>query len=326
IALSTVGGWLACRGAGQLSNRYGKIEDMVLGLEVVLASGQVVATGGYARSATGPDLNQLFVGSEGTFGIITSAELHIHRTPAHRTKSAWGFDSFAAANEAVRRIIQRGARTAVLRVNDKDESARTYDTGDLHLLIAMDEGDPEIVDAAMRVVEQECADAEDLGEGLVNQWLEHRNDVAGLEALTQRHYVVDTMEVSVPWSAVGRAYDEVRAALLNVDGIDIATAHQSHAYSDSACLYFTFAGKPDAARIQETYIAAWDAGTRAALAVGASLSHHHGVGLNRGRFMAEALGEGFEVLQTLKQALDPNGILNPGKLGLGHGFGEVPFP
>ncbi len=111
-----------------------------------------------------------------------------------------------------------------------------------------------------------------------------------------------------------------------VDGISIATAHQSHAYSDSACLYFTFAGKSDPASISSTSTAAWDAGTRAALAVGASLSHHHGVGLNRGRFMAEALGGSFDVLQTLKKALDPNGIMNPGKLGLLHDFGTVPFP
>jgi len=178
----------------------------------------------------------------------------------------------------------------------------------------------------MRIVETECAQAEELGEEIVDKWLIHRNDVAGLEALTQRHYVIDTMEVTAPWSAVGRAYDEVRGALMSVDGIDIATAHQSHAYSDGACLYFTFAGKSDPSRIQQTYVEAWDAGTRAALAVGCSLSHHHGIGLNRSRFVAEALGGGFDVLQTMKHALDPNGIMNPGKLGLKHRFGELHFP
>lgn len=326
IALSTVGGWLACRGAGQLSNRYGKIEDMVLGLEVVLADGSIIETGGHARAAVGPNLTQLFVGSEGTLGVITSAKFRLHKTPSATAKGCWGFSSFVEANEAVRRIMQRGANTAVLRVNDATESERGYGTGDMHLLLAYDEGDELLVEASMDVVAQECTSAADMGDEIVDKWLEHRNDVAGLEALTQRQYVVDTMEVTVPWSAVGRAYKEVRAALTSVDGIRIATAHQSHAYTDGACLYFTFAGKPEPEDIERTYNAAWDAGTRAALGVGASLSHHHGVGLNRGRFMAEALGSGFNLLQRTKDSLDPNGILNPGKLGLRSPFGEVPFP
>ena len=84
-----------------------------------------------------------------------------------------------------------------------------------------------------------------------------------------------------------------------------ATAHLSHSYSDGACLYFTFAATPPADAIESTYVALWDAGTRAVLAHGGSLSHHHGVGLNRARFVAEALGAGFAVLTALKAALDP---------------------
>ena len=82
MALSTVGGWLACRGAGQLSTRYGKIEDIVTGLDVVLADGTTVTTGGAPRAAVGPDLTQLFVGSEGTLGIIVGARLRVHPSPA----------------------------------------------------------------------------------------------------------------------------------------------------------------------------------------------------------------------------------------------------
>src|SRR5262249_30879814 len=81
IDLSTVGGWLACRSAGQLSTRYGKIEDMVLGLDVALADGRLVHTGGAPRAAVGPDLTQLFVGSEGTLGVITGARLRVHPAP-----------------------------------------------------------------------------------------------------------------------------------------------------------------------------------------------------------------------------------------------------
>src|SRR5262249_25927586 len=122
IDLSTVGGWVACRSAGQLSTRYGKIEDMVLGLDVALADGRIVTTGGAPRAAVGPDLSQVFIGSEGTLGVITGARLRVHRAPAHERRAAFGFTSFAAGLDACRSILQRGGRPAVLRLYDAVES------------------------------------------------------------------------------------------------------------------------------------------------------------------------------------------------------------
>jgi alkyldihydroxyacetonephosphate synthase len=113
------------------------------------------------------------------------------------------------------------------------------------------------------------------------------------------------------------------AAIAAVDDTLAASAHQSHAYPDGACLYFTFAGRPDPGDKDDYYRAVWDAGTRAVLARGGALSHHHGVGLNRARFMASALGDAFGALVDIKAALDPKGILNPGKLGLPSRFGEI---
>jgi len=331
VALSTVGGWVACRGAGQLSNRYGKIEDMVVGLDVVLADGTEVTTGGAPRAAVGPDLTQLFVGSEGTLGVITGARLRLHPAPATERHAAYAFPTFGAANEACRRIVQRGLPPAVLRVYDATEADRSYQTGDRAVLLVMDEGDAVVVEASTAVVEQECATAEPLDEALVGRWLSHRNEVSALEALIGKGYVVDTMEITAPWSKVDAVYDATTTALRAVPGVLAASAHQSHAYPDGACLYFTFAGKVDepqggtVARDQ-LYRDLWDAGQRAVLAAGGTLSHHHGVGLNRSRFTAEALGAAHGVLQAAKDALDPNGILNPGKLGLRSPFGEVAWP
>ena len=326
IALSTVGGWLACRGAGQLSTRYGKIEDIVVALEVVLADGTVIHTGGAPRAAAGPDLTQLFVGSEGTLGVITEARLRAHPVPAGRQQGAWGFTSFDDGLDACRRILRRGATPAVLRLYDAAEAARSYDTGDRHVLLVMDEADPALVEATFAVVEAECAAAERLDGGLVDRWWGHRNDVSALEALTRRGYVVDTMEIAGPWSALPRIYARTVDALQSVPGTLAATAHQSHAYVDGACLYFTFAAKPEAEERERYYVAAWDAAQRAVLDEGGALSHHHGVGLNRARFMADALGAAHGVLRSVKDALDPNGILNPGKLGLPDPFGEVAWP
>jgi alkyldihydroxyacetonephosphate synthase len=330
MALSTVGGWLACRSAGQFSTRYGKIEDMVVGLEVALADGRVVRTGGAPRAAVGPDLTQLFVGSEGTLGIVTEAWLRLHPAPAVDRRAAYGFPSFAEGLDACRRVLQRGATPAVLRLYDTVETERNFSVPGHHALLVLDEGDAAVVDAVMAVVAEECSGAARLDDGLVDHWLGHRNDVSALEALTARGIVVDTIEIAARWAALPRLYEEVVAALLAVPHALVASAHQSHAYTDGACLYFTFAGRPPEEEgtpgKEAFYRAAWDAATRAVLAAGGALSHHHGVGLNRARFVADALGPAFDVLVAVKQALDPGGILNPGKLGLPDPFGDVPWP
>jgi alkyldihydroxyacetonephosphate synthase len=326
IALSTVGGWLACRGAGQLSTRYGKIEDIVVGLDVVLADGTHVTTGGAPRAAVGPDLTQLFVGSEGTLGIIVGARLRAHPLPAAEARAAYAFNSFIDGLDAMRAIVQRGATPAVLRLYDSIEADRSYQTGDAHLLLVLDEGDAHIVDATMRVVHEQCAAVDEADVSLVGKWLDHRNDVSALEALISRGFVVDTMEVSGRWGALPEIYERTTAAIRAVEHTLVASAHQSHSYVDGACLYFTFAGRPPEDERERYYRAVWDAGQRAVLDAGGALSHHHGVGLNRARFVAQALGPGMGVLQSVKDTLDPNGILNPGKLGLRSPFGDTPWP
>ncbi len=330
--LSTVGGWLACRGAGQYSTRYGKIEDMVVGLEVVLADGRIVHTEGKGpRAATGPNLTQLFVGSEGTLGVITEARLRIHPLPPAQERRAFGFTSFEAGLEACRKILRRGATPAVLRLYDQAESGRNFEQPATNVLIVLDETDPALLAATLAVVDDECtpaAGAEPLDVALVERWLGHRNDVSALAPLWRAGIVVDTAEISGPWAALPALFEEVVTALTAIDGTLAASAHQSHAYTDGACLYFTFAGRGpegDAAWREQYYRHAWDTVTDATLAHGAAISHHHGIGLNRSRFLARALGSGFDVLHGLKKTFDPVGILNPGKLGLPSPFGSSPW-
>lgn len=326
MTLATVGGWLACRGAGQYSTRYGKIEDIVVGLDVVLADGRTIHTGGQPRQAVGPDLTQLFVGSEGTLGVITGARLQLHPTPPAERRAAFAFDDFGAGLDACRRILRRGATPAVLRLHDVAEAARFGVEGS-HLVLVLDEGDPALIDAVMAVVGEECATGTPLdGDAVVGRWLEHRNDVAALETMITKGYVVDTMEVAGPWATLPAIHRAASDAIGAVPGTLITTCHQSHAYPDGACLYFTFAAKVDPADRERYYLAAWDAGTRAVLDAGGALSHHHGIGLNRARFVADALGPAYDVLAGVKQSLDPNGILNPGKFGFASPFGEVTWP
>jgi alkyldihydroxyacetonephosphate synthase len=320
MALSTVGGWLACRGAGQYSTRYGKIEDIVVGLEVVLADGRRIRTGGDGpRAATGPDFTKLFVGSEGTLGVITEATLRLHPVAAEDRRAAFGFPSFAAGNDACRRILRRGATPAVLRLYDERESRR-YIEG-TNVLLVLDEGDPAVIDAVMAVVNEECADATPLDVDFVAQWLDHRNETSALQEAYRKDIVVDTTEIAARWSALPAIYDEGVAALKGVDGMWVASAHQSHSYTDGACVYFTWAGQPTDGDKDRFYNAAWTAIMGVIEANGGAVSHHHGMGLNRGPWTPNR-----DVLAAVKAALDPNGILNPGKLGLASPFGEVPWP
>jgi alkyldihydroxyacetonephosphate synthase len=327
--LATVGGWVASRGAGQYSTRYGKIEDMVVGLEAVLADGTIIRTGGAPAAAAGPDLTQLLVGSEGTLAVITRVWLRTHPVPMHERCAAYAFGSFHDGAEACRRILQAGATPAVLRLYDAVESQRGQGgDGQQCMLLVLDEGHVELVDATMSIVEHCCTSVGATGQdpALVDAWMSHRNDTSALQGLTRKGFVVDTMEVATPWSRVGALFDEVRAAMMAVPYARAATCHLSHSYPDGACLYFTFAATPPAEQIESTYVAMWDAGQRAALEAGGNLSHHHGIGLNRSRFMADALGAAHDTLIAIKSALDPNGILNPGKLGFPTPFGEVAWP
>lgn len=325
--IATVGGWVACRGAGQYSTRYGKIEQMVVGLEVVLADGTITRTGGFPAGAQGPDLSQLFIGSEGTLGVVTRVWLRAHPLPPAERRSAFAFDTFGGGVDACRRILRRGATPAVLRLYDAAESQRGQGgDGNYCVLLVLDEGDAGLVDATMSIVEQECAGAASLSVDLVEKWMRHRNDTSALQALTRKGFVVDTLEIAAPWAALADIFREVPLAMMAVPHARAATCHLSHSYLDGACLYFTFAATPPPDEVEATYIALWDAGQRAVLAHGGNLSHHHGVGLNRARFVPQALGSALPVLQTLKAALDPMGIMNPGKMGLATSFGTVDWP
>ena len=208
----------------------------------------------------------------------------------------------------------------MLRLYDAPESKRGQGgDGSVCVLLVLDEGDRASVDASMSIVDEECLSTPGCAPRdveLVERWMHHRNDTSALQALTKKGFVVDTMEIAAPWGRLSSIFDATRAAMLAVPHARTATCHLSHSYIDGACLYFTFAANPPAGEVESTYTALWDAGTRAVLAHGGNLSHHHGIGLNRARFMEEALGSGFTVLRALKNSLDPKGILNPGKMGL----------
>ncbi len=214
----------------------------------------------------------------------------------------------------------------MLRLYDSTESTRSFQVDDVSALIVIDEGDPALIDAVMGVVGKECEAAVALDPGLPGRWLDHRNEVPPIESLVRAGIVADTVEIAGSWKALPRIYESAVEALMAVAGTIAASAHQSHAYIDGGCLYFTFAGRPPDgghSGAEAYYRRAFDAVMTATTDAGGAVSHHHGIGLNRARYMRDYLGPAFAVLAATKRALDPRGILNPGKLGLPSSFGEA---
>ncbi len=283
---------------------------------MVLASGDVINVGGNGpRRAVGPDLAQLFVGSEGALGVITEATLVMHPKANFEERAVYRFTDFDEGLRACRSILQRDAHPAVLRLYDDVESERNFSIKGCALVV-LDEGDELLVRATMAIVADECSAATDLGPNAVQTWLDHRNDVSALSPLWQNGFVVDTIEASGSWSVLDSMHRDVTEALRSIPEMLVVSTHQSHAYLDGACLYFTFAGRPTSDSTG-FYREAWNRATEVIITKGADLSHHHGIGRNRARFVAGALASAFPLLDTIKSLLDPHNIMNPGVLGLG---------
>ena len=320
IDLSTVGGWVSTRAAGQYSTRYGSTEDMLLALEVVLADGRVVRTRVGPRSATGPDVRQVFLGAEGTLGVVTEAVMRIVPLPESSVGQAFSFTSMRNGLEAIRLIVRAGWRPPVVRLYDGIETARLFtavSTGDNCALLLLSEG-PTALTAVETVACQTICTANggtDVGTEPVDRWLAERNHVPGFQTFLERGLVLDTIEVAITWDRINDLYREVIGALQQVPGILVASGHSSHSYAQGTNIYFTFVARPEAPEQAEaTYLECWRQAMEATLRCGGTMAHHHGVGRLRLPWMARELGEGLFVLRAIKAALDPNGIMNPGVL------------
>jgi alkyldihydroxyacetonephosphate synthase len=320
IDLSTVGGWISTRAAGQFSTRYGSTEDMLLALDVVLPDGHVLRTRIGPRSATGPDLRNIFLGAEGTLGIVTEATMRIWPLPEDSRGQAFGFASLHDGLEAIRLIMRAGWRPPVVRLYDGIETARLFpdvSTGTNCLLILLSEGPAALTTAEAAACAGLCVaqGGNAVGDAPVQRWMAERNHVPSFESFLQRGLVLDTIEVAVTWDRIDDLYREVIAALQTVDGILVASGHSSHSYAQGTNIYFTFVARPgDAEQAEATYLRCWEVAMDATLRCGGTISHHHGIGRLRTPWMERELGGGLAVLRALKHALDPNGIMNPGVL------------
>ncbi|MFP1624364.1 FAD-binding oxidoreductase [Streptomyces sp. 5K101] len=328
---ATVGGFAAARSSGQASAGYGRFDEMVLGLTLATPEG-TLETGRAPRSAAGPDLRQLVLGSEGAFGVITAVTVRIRPLPHKRVYEGWRFATFEAGAAALRRLAQDGPRPTVLRLSDETETfiglAQPDAIGTTEALqgagcmaIAGYEGTEEDT-AARRAAAREvllACGGEFVGEEPGERWEHGRYNAPYLrDALLDAGAFAETLETAAFWSAVPGLYAAVRQALtatLTEAGTPpLVMCHISHVYENGASLYFTVV----CAQGDEP-VAHWDRAKRAAndaiLAAGGTISHHHGVGTDHRDWYTSEIGPvGVRMLQAVKAEIDPAGVLSPGVL------------
>ena len=318
---SSVGGWIAHKAAGQFSTKYGKIEDIVLGMKIILPQGDVVDFKPIVRKATGPQLDKLFIGNEGAFGIVTEATLRIWPFPEHKALISYSFPTFEDSLEAVRLILREHIFPAVVRIYDKDETKRHFldveNAKDRVMVIFVCEGNKDLVNLEEKITRNVCEKnlGVNCGKGPVEHWFDTRFRVTETSSTPQYSLTVDTIEVAASWDNAASMYHNVLNQVKNIKGMVLFTAHVSHFYPNGVGMYFSFGGVEMGEQTNfEFYQKVWNTTMKAVLESGGSIAHHHGIGINRANWMDEEWGKGMEVLRKIKKILDPNNILNPGKV------------
>ena len=315
---TTLGGLIATRSSGQESSRYGSVEDMVLSLAVVLPDGSFAAPRPGPRSAVGPALHQLWLGSEGALGVILGAVLRVHRLPESVVGRGFAFADLAKGLEAMRTMMQSGIRPLVMRLYDAEDTA--FNGYDLALggclLVVATAGLPAVARAEAEAVSAIAGAATDLGEDPWLKWQRHRFDLSAERLksfLEPPGSFLDTIELAAPWTALPDLHARVKSAIA-VGGL--ALCHFSHAYEQGCCAYFTFGGSEETEQAaRSAYMRAWEGAMSAAIELGATISHHHGVGQVRARWVADEMGGWMRVWRSIKEGVDPNGVMNPRGVG-----------
>ncbi|MFC4911759.1 FAD-binding oxidoreductase [Actinomadura gamaensis] len=327
---ATIGGFAAARSSGQASAGYGRFDEMVVGLTVATPAG-TLDLGRAPKSAAGPDLRQLVLGSEGAFGVITSVRVRIRPVPDARAYEGWRFPDFASGSTALRALAQDGPLPTVLRLSDETETmigladpsgvgAGLSDAAGCLVVLGL-EGIPDEIEARRAKIRDVLSGlgGEPLGAEPGEKWEHGRFNAPYLrDALLDVGAFAETLETAGFWSDLPALYAGVKGAItgtLAANGTPpLVMCHISHVYPSGASLYFTVVSAQG-----EDAVAHWEKAKHAAndaiLAAGGTISHHHGVGTDHRDWYARETGPlGVAALRAVKSALDPAGILNPGIL------------
>jgi alkyldihydroxyacetonephosphate synthase len=343
---STLGGWIATRSAGMQSDKYGKIEDMVIALRMVTPVG-VLATRTVPKSSNGIDVNHLCIGSEGTLGVITEATMRVHPRPESRRTHGYLFPEFEAGIEAMHECVRKECVPSMLRLSDPDKTA---------LSLAFKPPSSRLSQAATKIMKsylrakgfdsRACLmlttfegskagaarqhnrvnaiyrrfGAVDLGSGSGKSFESTKYDFPHIrDFLLDRGITSDVSETSTVWSNIVPLYQATTAGLraaIQESGVrPWVGCHISHTYQSGASLYLTFACRQQDGREMQQYLHAKRVVQQSFIDHGATLSHHHAVGTEHLPWLTEDISPvGMMAVGAIKGGLDPDNIMNPGRL------------
>ncbi len=343
---STLGGWIATRSAGMQSDKYGKIEDMVIALRMVTPVG-VLATRTVPKSSNGIDVNHLCIGSEGTLGVITEATMRVHPRPESRRTHGYLFPEFEAGIEAMHECVRKECVPSMLRLSDPEKTA---------LSLAFKPPSSRLSQAATKIMKgylrakgfdsRACLmlttfegskagavpqhsqvnaiyrrfGAVDLGSGSGKSFESTKYDFPHIrDFLLDRGITSDVSETSTVWSNIAPLYRATTAGLraaIQESGVKPwVGCHISHTYHCGASLYLTFACRQRDGNEMQQYLHAKRVVQQSFIDHGATLSHHHAVGTEHLPWLNDDISPvGVMAVAAIKGGLDPDNIMNPGRL------------
>ena len=341
---SSVGGWVATRSAGMQSDKYGKIEDMVISLRVITPTGKII-TRMVPKASNGINLLHLCIGSEGILGIITEVVLQVHPIPSYKEYGSYFFPDFESGSKAIYECAISGITPSMTRLNDPVKTAlslafktkgskteqlasslikiylktiKKLDFSKACLLLVCFENTQREKKQAERIYKKYGAIS--LGSSPGKSFEKGKYDFPYIrDFVMDRGAMADVSETSTVWSNLiplyHKAYEAITQAIKKTGAKPFCGCHISHTYHSGASLYFTFACKQNTQKELTQYLAIKKAAEDAFMQNGGTLSHHHGVGFEHQPWMEEEFSDtGLKALQALKKGLDPKGIMNPGKI------------
>lgn len=342
---STLGGWIAARGSGQQSGKYGKIERLVVSLRLISTEG-ILSTRKIPPNAMGTDLNSIFIGSEGVYGVITEATMKVQKLPPARKYFAIVFPQFENGMNFIRDIHLKNIKFSMARLSDENEAAlfaqlntvgkpktlsrkwKSYLTEKVlswnHIssrravLLAGIDGTPSEIESTSDAMKNLLIHHNGFygGTSPGKSWLKTRFNLPFLRShLLDCGIGVDTLETSITYDRILKLHDAVNIAVRKVQPVSNTLCHISHSYPEGASLYFTIIFPIDLKKPLEQWKLIKAAASDTIFEMGGSISHHHGIGMDHKEWYLKIIGEEAQKgLLQLKKSWDPKGIFNPGKL------------
>ncbi len=326
-----LGGLVATRSIGQFSTLYGGIEDMVVGLEAVFPNGQICRIKNVPRRAAGPDIRHVVIGNEGALCFITEVTVKLFPYfPESNRFLGWTLKSMTTGFEALREVMVSGFKPSVARLYDPGDAGLHFShfaADDDCVLLFMAEGPPGIsratADGIQAIVDTypECTQVDS---AYIETWF---NDlcwgpdkiIAEDERIRQTRNVNRTTEISADWSSIGEIYAAARDRIVaEIPDITMMGGHSSHSYINGTNMYFNYffnvVGVGPEEETTKYYLPIISIICEETLKRGGSIVHHHGMGKARAPWVKDEYGSSYYMLETLKQAFDPSGIMNKGTI------------